>query len=55
MGKGLNRTLNNLGYENPNKDITSLKDNIKTLKYRFKELKSLNQDMDELNSIGENS
>jgi hypothetical protein len=53
FGKGLDRALNKLGFENPNKDITSLKDNIKTLKYRYKELKNLNQDLDELDSIEE--
>jgi hypothetical protein len=55
LGKGLDQALNSIGYENPNKDITNIKDNIKTLKYRYKELGALHKDLDELNSIGEES
>jgi hypothetical protein len=52
LGRGLDQTLNNLGYKNPNKDITEIRDDIDILKYRYKELKALNKDIDELDSIG---
>ena len=52
LGKGLDKALNGIGIENPNKDITSMKDNMETLKYKYKALKSLNKDIDELDSIG---
>ena len=52
LGKGLDQTLNNLGYKNPNQNITDVKDNIDTLKHRYKELKALSKDIDELDLIG---
>lgn len=56
FGKGLDKALNGIGFENPNKDITNTNDNIETLKYKYiykyKALKSLNKDIDELDSIG---
>lgn len=52
LGKGLDQTLNNLGYQNPNKDITNVRDNIETFKHRYKELNALNKDIDDLDSIG---
>ena len=49
LGKGLNISLNSLGYENPNKDITKYNNDINNLKYRYNELKTLKKnDMDEL-------
>ena len=51
LGRTLDHTLNNLGYENPNKYITNRKDDIKILRFRYKELKSLNQELNELDSI----
>ncbi len=43
----------NLGIENPNKDITKLDNDIKTLKYRYSKLIDLNKDIDDVNSFGE--
>lgn len=48
LGKGLDKTLNSIGFENPNKDISSIKNNMETLKFKYKALKNLNQDLDEL-------
>ena len=53
LGKGLDQALNSIGFENPNKDITNMKSDIKTLKYKYKALKSLSNDIDELDSIAE--
>jgi hypothetical protein len=53
LGKGLDQALNSFGYENSNKDITNIKDDMKTLKYKYKSLKSLAKDIDELDLIGE--
>ncbi len=52
LGKGLDKALNGIGIENPDKDITGLKDDVETLKYKYKALKGLNKDIDELDSIG---
>jgi len=52
LGKGLDQTLNNLGYPNPNQDVTNVRNNIEILKYRYEELKALNKDIDELDLIG---
>jgi hypothetical protein len=44
--------LNTLGYQNPNHNITEIRDNIDVLKHRYKELNALNKDIDELDLIG---
>lgn len=52
FGKGLNQALDKLGYENPNKDGLPKYDvDMKTLKHKYKILKALNKDIDELDSI----
>lgn len=51
LGKGLDKALNSLGIENPNKDITKSDFDVKALKYRYNKLIDLNKDIDELNSI----
>ena len=51
LGKGLDKTLNSLGFQNPNKDITNSDVDLKTLKYRYNKLIELNKDIDELNSL----
>jgi poly-D-alanine transfer protein DltD len=48
----LNNTLNYLGYKNVNEDITKIDDDLKILKYRYRKLKDLSHDIDELDSIG---
>lgn len=51
LGKGLDKALNSIGFENPNKDITKYDSDLKTLKYKYKKLIDLNKDIDELNSL----
>ena len=41
LGKHLDNTLNNLGFKNPNKDITEYKTDMKTLKYRYNKFSDL--------------
>lgn len=53
LGKHLDNTLNILGFENPNKDITEYKTNMKTLKYRYNKFSDLSKDLKEIDSICE--
>lgn len=53
LAKHLDSTLNNLGLENPNIDITKLDSDVKILKYRYSKLIDLNKDIDGVNSFGE--
>lgn len=55
LGKGLDKGLNTLGFENPNKDITNIDGNIKSLKYRYSKLTDLNKDIDELDLLAKES
>jgi hypothetical protein len=51
LGNVLDKGLNNIGIKNPNKDITKVEDNLKVLKYRYNQLKSLSNNIDELDLI----
>lgn len=51
LGKGLDKALNSLGLENPNKYITRSDFDMKALKYRYNKLNGLNNDINELDSI----
>jgi len=53
LGKNLDQVLNGIGIENPNKDITNMDNDLKTLKYRYGKLKSLSNDLEELDLISE--
>lgn len=53
FGKPLDDVLNSLGYENPNKDITNCKSDIKTLKHRYKEYSNLRKDLAEVECLSE--
>ena len=53
IGKGLDKSLDRLGFKNPNKDISSSDSDLKLLKYRYNKLTELNKDIDELKSVGE--
>jgi len=53
LGKGLDQALNGIGIENPNKDITNMDNDLKTLKYRYGKLKNLSDDLKELDLISE--
>ena len=55
LGQGLDKGLNTLGFENPNKDITNIDGNIKSLKYRYTRLSDLNKDIDELDLLAKES
>lgn len=51
LGKSLDQVLNNVGIENPNKDINIASNNIKTLRYKYRNLVDLNKDINELDSL----
>jgi hypothetical protein len=53
LGKHLDNALNNLGFENPNKDINSCENNIKTIKYRFGKLTQLKEELKEVNVVND--
>jgi hypothetical protein len=53
LGNALDKGLNNIGIKNPNKDITKMEDNFKILKYRYNQLKSLSNSIDELDSFSQ--
>lgn len=53
IGKSLDKSLDSLGFKNPNKDISSLDSDLKFLKYRYNKLTELNKYIDELKSVGE--
>jgi gas vesicle protein len=54
LGNGLDKALNSMGFENPNKDTLPKYDlDLKTLKHKYKALNALNEDIDELNSISD--
>ena len=53
LGNVLDKGLNNIGIKNTNKDITKVEDNLKVLKYRYNQLKSLSNNIDELESISQ--
>lgn len=52
LGKGLDKTLDTLGYENPNsRDINKINNDINSMTRNYKRLTVLNKDIDDLNSI----
>lgn len=51
LGKTLDNTLNNLGFENPNKDINNCEDNIKKIKYRFGKLTELKEELNDIEIV----
>lgn len=51
LGKGLDKALTSIGFDNPNKDIPNIDGNIKELKFRYNKLVDLNKDIDDLNLI----
>ena len=53
LGNALYKDLNNIGIKNPNKYITKVEDNLKVLKYRYNQLKSLSNNINESESISQ--
>jgi hypothetical protein len=53
LGKGLDKALTNMGFENPHKDIPKIDGNIKDLKFRYNKLVELGKDIDDLNSASQ--
>jgi hypothetical protein len=51
LGNSLDKALNSLGYENPNSDINQPSIEAKKLKYKLEQLKGLNRDIDDIDSM----
>ena len=51
LGKGLDKVLTSMGFENPHKDIPKIDGSIKELKFRYNKLVELDKDINDLSSL----